>query len=157
MKNSVILFLFLFFAFSLSAQDSFNAAGGEATGPEITLTYSVGQVFVEPVAYTEGSLTPGVQQAWITGLGTGRTEVAADLHISVFPNPATDYFFLSFPGYRKEAHTLRLFDAAGKSLYFDEIKEETSQIDVQSLATGTYFLQIANSEQIIELFKIIKK
>jgi hypothetical protein len=38
----------------------------------------------------------------------------------------------------------------------DEVKEELSRLEVQSLSPGTYFLQIANKEQIIQLFKIIK-
>ncbi|GHV31059.1 hypothetical protein FACS1894177_04790 [Bacteroidia bacterium] len=95
-KNLIaVILLFTFFSLELKAQESVNAGGGDIKSSDIVISYSVGQVFVEPVAYPEGSLTPGIQQ--------------------VYPNPATDY-----------------------------------------LASGVYFLQIADKEQIVKVFKIIK-
>jgi hypothetical protein len=156
MKNLAILSSAFLACISLQAQESINAGGGDTTDPEITIAYSIGQVFSEPVIYTEGSLTPGIQQPYEISLVSALPEMNADLQIRAYPNPATDYLLLSFPGYRKAAHTMRLIDSSGKNIYMDEVKEELSRLEMQSLSPGTYFLQIASKEQIIQLFKIIK-
>ncbi|MDR0680698.1 MAG: T9SS type A sorting domain-containing protein [Dysgonamonadaceae bacterium] len=157
MKNLTILFPVFFSCLSLQAQESVNAGGGDIAESGITIAYSIGQVFSEPVIYTEGSLTPGIQQAYEITLVSTLPEMNLDLQIRAYPNPADDYLLLSFPEYRKAVHTLRLIDSSGKNIYMDEVKEELSRLEVQGLTQGVYFLQIANKEQIIQLFKIIKK
>jgi hypothetical protein len=159
MRKSTVLFsVFLCcFYISLHAQESVNAGGGDVVEPEIIIAYSIGEVFYDPIAYAGGSLTPGIQQAYEIAFVSALPEVKAGLQIRAYPNPATDYLLLSFPGYKSEKHTMTLFDPSGRNIYLDEIKNELSRLEVQNLAPGTYFLQIANKEQIIQLFKIIKK
>jgi hypothetical protein len=148
--------LFLFSAAASHAQESINAGSGDITDPEINLSYSIGQVLMEPVIYSEGSVTPGIQQPYEISLLSGVPEVIAGLKIQAYPNPATDYLELSFPDYDKEKHTLRLIDQTGKVIFLTEIIEAISRMNVHALAPGVYFLQIAEKEQMLKTFKIIK-
>jgi hypothetical protein len=158
MRNSFIVFC-IFFCFSvaqLQAQESVNSGGGEVVNSEIEISYSLGQVFFEPVSSSENSVTPGIQQAYEISLISGLSDVV-NLSIQAYPNPAVDYLNLSFPGFKEKKYTMTLIDQSGRIIYVDEIKNDLSQIEVQSLASGVYFLQIAEKEQQIKVFKIIKK
>ncbi|GHT64633.1 hypothetical protein AGMMS50239_22680 [Bacteroidia bacterium] len=157
-KNLIaVILLFTFFSLELKAQESVNAGGGDIKSSDIVISYSVGQVFVEPVAYPEGSLTPGIQQVYKISLITGLPDVITKLKMQAYPNPATDYLELSFPEFNKAKHTLSLIDQTGRTVINDEVKSEISRLEVQGLASGVYFLQIADKEQIVKVFKIIKK
>jgi hypothetical protein len=141
----------------LKAQESVNAGGGNVVNSDVNISYSIGQVFVAPVTYSQGSVTPGIQQPYEISLVSGLPKVAAELKIQAYPNPAIDYLLLSFPEYRKTNYSLRLIDMAGKTLYLNEIKEEISRIEVQSLTSGLYFLQVLCREEMLKVFKVIKK
>jgi hypothetical protein len=52
----------------LNAQSSTLASGGEGTGPGGTVSFSIGQLAVETVLGSQGSVSPGVQQtheSWV--------------------------------------------------------------------------------------------
>jgi hypothetical protein len=159
MKNLAVLFIIFScgLCLSLQAQESINAGGGDIAEPDINVAYSMGQVFYEPVIYDGGSLTPGIQQTYEISLVTALPETSPGLQIRAYPNPADDYLLLSFPGYKNAVYSLRLSDSSGKILTIDEVKEELTRIVVHPLTPGTYFLQITDKEQVIQLFKIIKK
>jgi hypothetical protein len=140
----------------LHAQESINAGGGDIIDPAIGVSYSLGQPFFEPVTNAESSVTPGIQQAYEISIISGLPEITG-LQLQAYPNPATDYLNLSFPGFNEKKYTMTLIDQSGRIIYIDEIKNELSQIEVQALASGVYFLQIAEKEQQIKVFKIIKK
>jgi hypothetical protein len=139
------------------AQESINAGGSDIVEQHITFGYSVGQVFYEAVFYDEGSLIPGVRQIPESGFANGNPEPKTDLQIHVYPNPATDHLVLSFPEYKTARHTMTLLDLTGIIICRDKIKNDFVRLDVQVLTSGIYFLQIADEEQIIKAFKIIKK
>jgi hypothetical protein len=140
----------------LQAQESVNSGGGDVVDSKIVISYSLGQVFFEPASSSENAVTPGIQQAYEISLTTGLPDVA-NLTIQVYPNPATEYLNLSFPGFNEKKYTLTLTDPTGRNIYIDEIKNKISKIEVQALAAGVYFLQIADKKQLIKVFKIIKK
>jgi hypothetical protein len=160
MNNTSILFSLFFscvFCLSLHAQKSVNAGGGNIVEPEISIAYSIGQVFYEPIIYAGESLTPGVQQACEIAVITLLPKTSDGLQIQAYPNPADDYLLLSFPEYRAATHSLLLSDLTGKILAINEIKEELTRLEVHHLMPGIYFLVITDNEQVIQLFKIIKK
>jgi hypothetical protein len=157
MKHFILSSILLFFSVAAShAQESINAGNGNVTTANLSLSYSIGQVFMTPVAYAAGSVTPGIQQPYNIDIVSGQPSVAAELKIQAYPNPATNYLKLSFPGYNSKTHTLRLTDQTGRLILLDKIKAEITRMDVHALAPGVYFLQIAEKGQTVKTFKIIK-
>jgi hypothetical protein len=145
------------FCDTLKAQESINAGGGDIVEANLAIAYSLGQVFFEPVVYTNVSVTPGIQQSYEIASAVGLPPVAAELKLQVYPNPAKDYLELSFPAYNTAKYTMTLIDQSGKNLYIEEIKKEISRMEVSALASGVYFLQIKDNERIIKVFKTVKK
>jgi hypothetical protein len=65
MKKLLFLFAVCLLQFSLSAQTTVNAAGGEATGGNVQMSFSIGEVVYTTVSNTSYALTQGEQQPYI--------------------------------------------------------------------------------------------
>lgn len=148
------------FAHSLvSAQESVNATGGNATGSGGSVSYSVGQVAYQTHTGTNGSITQGVQQpceiSVITTIGEAKD---INLLVSVYPNPATDYLQLTADGSKFSVMSLlfQLYDMNGKLLQTKNLTADETQIDMSSYAPATYFLKVISESKAIKEFKIIK-
>ncbi|HLW31619.1 MAG TPA: T9SS type A sorting domain-containing protein, partial [Aequorivita sp.] len=70
--------------------------------------------------------------------GALSTDNFEETHISVFPNPATDFISI---GNLNENKTFIIYDISGKKLLEKELSATNNQIDISQLATGTYFLK----------------
>ncbi len=76
--------------------------------------------------------------------------------LAVYPNPADDKLFVKWnEGYFSE---IRIFDAAGKLLYFENeaALENTHEIDVSDLSAGIYYVRINNEKGVATKKVIIK-
>lgn len=138
------------------AQESANASGGDATGSGGTVAYSVGQVVYTTNTGSTGSVAQGVQHAYeIFTLGIKETELSISL--TAFPNPTTDNLTLQISDYNNEKLSYQLFDMQGKQLSNGQIVAQQTQINMNSLPTGTYFINVVNqkNKKVIS-FKIIK-
>jgi hypothetical protein len=92
MKHFILSSILLFFSVAAShAQESTNAGSGDVAAANLSMSYSIGQAFTEPVAYTAGSVTPGIQQPYKIDVASGLPNVAAELKMQAYPNPATSY------------------------------------------------------------------
>ncbi|GHT31530.1 hypothetical protein FACS189434_01450 [Bacteroidia bacterium] len=161
MKKLYFLFAGLL-SLNIQAQTSVNAGGGDAANGEVSLSYSIGQVFYEPFATVGGAIkaAPGVQQTYdiveITppnppdGLGD-----ISQGDIKLYPNPTTDYLVLSLSDSRNIKAAL--FDLAGHLLKTAEITSLQTQIDVQHLPAGAYLLTLYYNNVEIKIFKIVKQ
>ncbi len=65
MKRFLVLMGACLLQFSLSAQTTVNAAGGEATGGNVQMSYSIGEVVYTTASNTNYALTQGEQQPYI--------------------------------------------------------------------------------------------
>ena len=65
MKKLLFLFAVCLLQFSLSAQTTVNATGGEATGGNVQMSFSIGEVVYTTVSNTTYALTQGEQQPYI--------------------------------------------------------------------------------------------
>ncbi|RXK85517.1 carbohydrate-binding protein [Filimonas effusa] len=117
---------------------------------------------------TGGSGLPNIDRLEVTE-GTGATctsnilAVAADstgsknLHvsdvtpaeqqISVYPNPASSYIIVKVGKYWKPGDQLLLFNAQGKTLQRRVLKGNQEELNVASLSTGVYYVQVSNKRQ----------
>lgn len=138
------------------AQQSANAAGGDATGSGGSVAYSIGQVVYTANTSPSGTVSQGVQQAYeIYLIGINETELNSSL--SVFPNPIVDYLILQISDYNNEKLSYQLFDMQGKLLSNAQIIAQQTQIKTASLPPATYFIEVLNQEnKHVQSFKIIK-
>ena len=154
LKISVVLAMLLV-PFGLRAQVSMNAAGGNAVGDGGFVSFSVGQTAFSANAGSNGSVTQGVQQPYeISVLSV--SENAENINLSVYPNPSTDYLYLTSSD-EISGLSYQLFDMNGRLLKSEKITENQTNIDMQGLVSATYFVTINKGNKTVKSFKIIKR
>ena len=85
--------------------------------------------------------------------------VIAKKEISVYPNPTTNLFYISFPSDFTEGN-YTIYNIAGNSVasknITNKIGKYTEKVDVSNYPNGIYFVQV-QSKGIQSTFKVIKK
>ena len=154
LRISVLLSMLLV-SFGLRAQVSVNAAGGNATGDGGLVSFSVGQMAFSANVGTNGSVTEGVQQPYeISVLSVA--EQAENINLSVYPNPSTDYLYLTTSDEISNL-SYQLFDMNGRLLQSEKIVGNQTNINMQGLVSATYFVKVNQGNKTVKSFKIIKK
>ena len=146
-------FALLACAANCQAQTAVVAAGGEAG----TMSFTVGQIAVEPAESATGSLTPGVQQAYQITVVDGIAETQISLEAAVYPNPTADWLTLRVDDTNAANLRYTLTDANGRNIAAADIADAQTAIDMANLAQGIYFLRVDNGESPLKTFKIVKK
>jgi hypothetical protein len=156
-RHIALLAAGLLWAGLAQAQQSSNASGGDATGSGGTVAYSIGQVVYTTNTGSNGLAAQGVQHAYEI-LIVGIYETALNFSLAAFPNPTSDNLTLQISNYKNENLWYQLFDVQGKQLSNGQITAEQTEINVNSLASATYFINVVNQENNkVQSFKIIKK
>jgi len=157
LQLSAILLLFLGLT-GVKAQEAIPATGGEANGGGGTASYTIGQVVYTTKTGTNGnSIAQGIQQPFEISVVTS-IEQAKDINLSVlaYPNPTTDYLTLKVKNYESNNLSFKLFDINGKLLKTENLMGKETQIEMQNLNPGNYFLKITDNQKEIKVFTIIK-
>ncbi|MDD3480409.1 MAG: T9SS type A sorting domain-containing protein [Paludibacteraceae bacterium] len=155
LKLSALLFLGLGLT-GLQAQTSVNATGGNASGSGGSASYSVGQVVYTSNTGSSGTVDQGVQHAYEI-FTVGIKETALNISLTAFPNPTADHLTLQIRDYNNEKLSYQLFDMQGKQVSNGQIVAQQTQINMNSLPTATYFINVVNQEnKKVQSFKIIK-
>ena len=76
--------------------------------------------------------------------------------LQVWPNPATDYVHV-VTGDEGETYTYRLYDLNGRLLQGGRLTDNDTEISMSSYMSGTYILQVEDSQHHIQAKKIVKK
>ena len=146
----------LFLMSGVFAQESSNSASGDASGAGGSVAYSIGQVVYTTNTGSNGSVAQGVQHAYEI-FSVGIKETALNISLTAFPNPTTENLILQISDYNNEQLSYQIFDVQGKQLSNGQITAPQTQINMNSLPTATYFLNVVNQENInVQSFKIIK-
>ena len=156
--NTLILFLAFLLSFSANAQtvhQVLSATGGDATGIGGSVAYSVGQIVYTTSTGTTGSVAQGVEQAYEI-YSVGIKETTLNISLSVFPNPTSDFLTLKVEDYNNEALNYTLLDEQGRLVFNEQITTQDTQVAMSTLARGSYFINIVQSNKKIQTFKIIK-
>ena len=156
--NLLATFMFALCCFSLAqAQESTNAAGGDATGSGGTVAYSVGQVVYTTNAGSAASVAQGVQQTYVIS-HIGIIETAMGITLTAFTNPTVENLTLQISNYNNEKLVYQLFDVQGKLLSTGQIESPQIFISMSSLSLATYFIHVVNEKnEEIQSFKIVKQ
>lgn len=158
-KNVFSVTLFLTIGIlSLHAQESINTAGKSASGSGGDINYSVGQVVVNTIIGTNGSLSQGVQQTYDISAVTG-IDFASDIElvVMVYPNPTTDFLRLKVENYKFDNLSYQLFSINGKLIESNTIENIETKIFMKNLVPASYLLRLLDKDKEIKIFQIIKK
>lgn len=157
LKLCILLFIGLGLT-GLQAQEAIPTSGGNASGSNGSVSYSVGQVVYTTNTGINGSAAQGVQQPYeisvITGIeGTN----GINLVLLAYPNPTTNNLVLTVNNYDISALSVKLLDLNGRILMEKTMLEsnETS-IDMSNYAVGAFILVISEGKKKLKTFKIIK-
>ncbi len=149
---------FPFLLSPVTAQESVNATGGNASGSGGSVGYSVGQVVYTSNTGTTGSVAQGVQQPYEISVVTAIEEAKAiTLSITAYPNPATDNLTLEVKDFDLSTLHFQLFDMAGKLLQSEKITDSRTSIAMGNLVPATYFVKVIQGNKEVKTFKIVKK
>jgi len=87
----------------------------------------------------------------------GIKETAADITLTVFPNPTSHILTLQISEYNNEKLSYQLFDLQGRLLKSEQIVGAETQINTENLPASTYLMSVLNQEnKNVQSFKIIK-
>ena len=157
MKTKQLFFLFSFLFFlKANAQQSLNAAGGDATGSNGKISYTIGQIDYVSATGSNGSVSQGVQEPFeIFTLGTDDFPNII-LQAIVYPNPTSSNINLIIENYSIDNLHYNLYDIQGRSIANQKITQQGTNITMENLQSANYFLQVFDNNKTLKTFKIIK-
>ena len=150
--------LMLLAVMSLSAQSALVGTGGEATGNGGSVSYSVGQIAVQSNSDGVTSISEGVQQPYeISTVGVDNYP-GITLNAVVYPNPTQGIVMLSIDSFDTFGDPVfaRLHDGNGKLIREIRIADPQTEIGMESLSSGTYYLNLFSGKQMLKSFKVVK-
>lgn len=157
-KSLICLLLLSGFSISvLHAQATIPASGGNTTGGQGSVCYTVGQVLYNTISGTNGTVAQGVEQPYEISVVTAiRNTEEIILEFVVYPNPARGFVKLAVRS--KDYNDLRfhLYDLNGTLIQDKKVENEETEILIDSLSPSTYFLKVLSGNKELKTFKIIK-
>ena len=144
-------------AFQAQAQEAVATAGGDASGTNGNVSYTVGQVVYTTNTGTTGSVAQGVQQPFEIQTVLGAENFNINLQLAVYPNPTTNWLQLEVRNTDFANLSYQLFDLNGKMILTEKITAETSSIQMERLPAAIFLLKVVNNNKEVKTFKIIKK
>lgn len=156
MKLSVLLFIASGLT-GVHAQQAITASGGEASGSEGTVSYSVGQVVYTTNIGANGSVAQGVEHPYEISVVTGLKEASGiNLICSAYPNSTKGFLILKIEGNLQPQYLASLYDLSGKLLKSIEVEANETSFDLSNLVIARYLLKVIQGNREVKIFKIIK-
>jgi hypothetical protein len=132
-------------------------AGGNVSGTNGSVSYSLGQIMVTMIDGAQGSIAHGVQQPHEISVVTGITDSNEILLVlSAYPNPTTDNIQIKIEAGVFKDLCFQLLDIQGRLLDNDRIIKNETSISMNNLLPSTYLLKIMEGTKEVKVFKIIK-
>ena len=139
------------------AQSAVTASGGASSGNGGTASYTIGQTFYSANVGTNGQVSEGVQQAYeIYDVTEVQNPISANISLSAFPNPTSDFLTLRIDGDYIDGLYCTMYDISGKEIMRLQICSSETSINMQSLTPATYFVRVTKGKDEVKTFKIVK-
>ena len=136
----------------LQAQESIIAAGGNATGSDGSVSYTVGQIVYQTFTDISGSVVQGVQQSYEISVGIEGPK-GINLSIRAYPNPSIGYLILSIDDFDISNLSYQMYDMQGKLLQSEKITSNRTSIIMNELVPSTYFVKVIQNNKEIKTLK----
>lgn len=151
MSRLLLLFLLLFSKYFSNAQtlklgtEVIATAGGSGAQGNYDVSWTLGEPVIQTIRNQNFIVTQGFHQPDLFSSVATWDPALAALHISVFPNPASEKFNLKLDGYDGQALELFVFDTYGKQLQGPmQINLADTVVDCYGWPPGIYFLSLRN-------------
>ena len=140
-----------------SAQTSVNSSGGNTSGADGSVSYSIGQVVNNNTSGSTGSVIAGIQIPYEISVISGVEKTDINIEIKAFPNPTIDnlYLKMDLTDQTFDMH-YSLIDNSGKVLLINKVIENPTIIPLSEFISGVYYLRIIQDNKLVKTFKIIK-
>ncbi|MDX6745916.1 MULTISPECIES: T9SS type A sorting domain-containing protein [unclassified Polaribacter] len=157
-KHFYPLVLVLFFAFNISAQNVLLSSYGESKNNTGQVSYSVGQI-INNVTSSSGksSISTSIQQPYEVFKVLNADNNSIVQLIQPFPNPTKDILNIKVNNFTKGSLKYQLYNIKGAMVDSSTIDSSLSLISMKNKAIGFYFLKIINNQNLVQIFKIVKK
>ena len=155
-KQTLLFLLCVLGGIQLSAQQGATASGGEATGPGGSISYSIGQPFYQTAFSPDYTLQAGVQQAYEISEVSSVWTLGGTVELSVFPNPTSDYLRVVVQSEELLEWQCRVYDLGGRLIQIHQSTDSALLLPFQTLAAGTYLVEVRVAENQSKTFQIIK-
>jgi hypothetical protein len=131
------------------------SAGDYFSGSYGSISFTVGECISGTLQGYGFVLTQGFQQNYpvVTGIPEDGLQLP---DINVYPNPAGDHITLKIGSVNPVAFTYELLDMTGRLVLRGEIRENETDVPVESLNHSVYILKILHNKLQVKLFRIIK-
>ena len=138
------------------AQSNTVTTGGDASSPDGSVSYTIGQLDYIEASGTGGTASQGVQQPIeIIILGNNDYE-EINLIASIYPNPTVNHVTLSLQNMDPAGMEFQLYDLSGRMLQKKVVKRNNTVVSMEHLSSATYFLAVIKHGSVLKTFKIIK-
>jgi hypothetical protein len=154
-----LLLLALFFhavsAYGQAGHDVISAAGNFASAGGISLSWTLGETVIPTQQNGDVILTHGFQQQLI--ISTLEKNLALEVDVLVYPNPASDILNLKFGNPLSERLEIIILDSHGRNVKssFTEPSVTITEINMQDLASGIYYIRLINGK-LSNVYKVVK-
>ncbi|MBL7821874.1 MAG: T9SS type A sorting domain-containing protein, partial [Saprospiraceae bacterium] len=92
-------------------------------------------------------------------LNLGTTHTSGDnnlkMQIEIFPNPANDYVVINLIDYIPQRLVCTLFNSQGVKVLSQRIFQGSNTIDLESISTGLYFVQLGDINGMMKTEKLV--
>ena len=133
MKRQIPLLCLVFFCAFLHGQtlspDIISTSGNYDQGPEISLSWTLGEIMTETLNGSGCMLTSGFQP-YLVGIVNVIQDSKPDFELNIFPVPASHFLTVQTGASLQEQLNLELLDMNGKSMMLKTIGKGSSSIDL---------------------------
>jgi hypothetical protein len=156
MKPILILFMLLFAATAIHAQQVVASSGNSGTAVGYKVDWTLGEPAIETITGANNILTQGMHQTRLLITSLIDLEFPG-LEISVFPNPTHQWLNIAFNHVESIKLSYQLYDISGRHLLQKVMFSETEIIDMKYFVPNIYILKIVSEDGLsLQVFKIIK-
>jgi hypothetical protein len=151
-----LLLLSMTYSFT-PAQQSFPAAGLEASATAGYASISIGQFSNAHFSGALGQINEGVQHPYEIFVLTGiENPEEFMLNLKAYPNPASRMIILQAENSDHNVLEYQLYDNIGTLLKTEKLNSEVYIIPFQQYNTGIYYLNVLSDSKPVKTFKIVK-
>lgn len=153
-----IIFLLLLFVFchTMMAQQVVATAGGTLDNLNGSMSFTIGEGVANTLTKGDKTLTQGFQQGSVSVIEI-KKPTDSDITIIVFPNPVSDRLTLKIDREDVSGFQYLIFDINGKLVSQKNLISNETEVPVNNLSKGSYFLKVQTGVKELRTFKIIKQ
>jgi len=156
MKKFLTFISLIIICYNLNAQSItpsvVNSAGNYFSNNQFSLEWSLGEVVISTISSINNTLSQGFLQPNLPEQVS--TINLKDSNLEVFPNPFSNLITILDKTNLDSKWNVKLYSADGKLIIY---KQYTSQLTIESIPDGLYFLNVLDTNNIyIETIKLSK-